>query len=306
MADEVKPGEAKRPRGIGRHFEGWPLAIVAVGIAVIAALLAVPRPVPPDVLPLPVIDHRELGRVMRAQASRAAQVRSEALSFDVRSTGEAFRAHGAAAARGDGESALRALREFRGLAMRVREREGDEPLLRLRAIQTALFTDALARFQRGENVQTEVAELGGNFLDKATTAHWRVGERRLVPTELELSVLFRLRWTELAGLREERAFAPSLEEWKLYYRFLLRHPEHGPHAHEDRLAYITALRRVDLDYPVLLARGVVLYQMGQYAAAEQALRAHIVAQPKGRWRLRAQNHLAAAVARVREGGAAPL
>ncbi len=300
MANEVKQMSPRKRRGLERHLEGWQLAVVAVGIAGVAALLAVPRPVPPDTLPLPRTDPQNLARIAREEAGHADQARRSPLSFETRAAGEAFRSHGQAAARGDNDEAIQALREFRGLVDRVRGRGGEVEVLRLRAIQTELFVDALSRFERGESADKELAELAGNFLEKAQKAGWLGKDRRFALSSVERHTLFRLRWTELAGLRDERAFAPSLDEWKVYYGFLLRHPELGPAAQEDRLTYIAALQRVDLDYPVLLARGVVLYRMGRYGLSEQALRAHIVKHPSGRWRLRAQNYLAAAVEKLRD------
>ena len=42
-------------RRLARHFEGWQLGLLVVSMALLSALLVVPRNVPPELVPPPVI-----------------------------------------------------------------------------------------------------------------------------------------------------------------------------------------------------------------------------------------------------------
>jgi hypothetical protein len=64
---------------------------------------------------------------------------------------------------------------------------------------------------------------------------------------------------------------------------------------------VTAIEKLDHDYPAAMARGVLLYRAGAYEAAAAAFRAQLAARPDGPWTLRAKNHLLAALARAPEG-----
>ena len=110
-------------------------------------------------------------------------------------------------------------------------------------------------------------------------------------TDVLLSMLSAL------GLGQTHPFAPTLNEWRVYYRFLLGRPApQGPERAFDsrrKLEYVAALAEHDGDYPAHLARGVLLYQAGAPAEAAVALRRHLDQMPDGPWALRARNHLAA-------------
>lgn len=292
---KLRPGT----RGLSRHLEGWQPALVAVVIAAACALLVVPRPAGADTIPLPHVDAAEASRaeVRREQQARAAL--SEPLPFLVRAAGESLRSFGRAEAEGRTGEAARALLELRGLARNSLTKHGDEPVLRLLAYQTELFLSAVESWEAGGPEVSDIAELGGAFLHKARAARWTRGERRLVATRAERAALFKVRWVEAAGLRAVGAFAPTANELRIYYRFLLEHPDTTRSA-EEPLRYVSAVEKVDLGYPVLFARGVIYYRTGQFARAAQAFRAHLEKQPNGPWRLRAQNHLLAAAQQARE------
>jgi hypothetical protein len=90
-----------------------------------------------------------------------------------------------------------------------------------------------------------------------------------------------------------------LEQWRTYYRSLLQFPDVPTGASvrdrdEARLGYVIALARKDSQYPADLARGILLQRLGMDEAAADALMLHLAERPEGPWRLRAQNHLAAA------------
>ena len=290
-----RPGEVKR--GIRRHLEGWELGVIAVGIAVLALALAMPRGAEPDVIPLPHVDRPELARVERVERERADLAEAERLPYEVRATGEAQRQYGRAEA--DGNVALAAARrtELRRTATLALSIHGAEPLLRLRAAQTRLFERALARWESGSDATAELEELGGAFVEKARAAGWLAGRRRLDISAAERAALFRIRWGELTGLRDEQPFASSANEWRLYYRFLLEHPDATAPA-DAPLRYVEAAQKYDPSYPGLLARGILELRLGRPQKAALTLQSYLAAKRDGPWRLRAQNHLALAVART--------
>lgn len=285
-----------------RHtrWEGWQLGLLAVGMALLAAWLALPRPVPPSELPLPLVDQRQLRHLRDAEAVRVAEAQQAGLSFDARAVGELVRRHGAASFQGDAHRALRAQQDVRSRARELLRRGGAIELARLRAVQTQLFAAALARFEQTARRDAELQELGGNFEAKARVVGW-LADRRLALSEQQLFVLYRVRWTELVGVREEPLLRLTLSDYRVYYRTLLLHPEGRSELDRDtaRLSYVAALARRDGDYPQLLARGVLLYRMGQPAPAAAALLQHLEAHPEGLWALRARNYALAALAELR-------
>ena len=290
-----RPEEVKR--GILRHLEGWELGVVAVGIALLAMALAMPRGAEPDVIPLPRVDRPELLRVQRVERERAALAEAERLPYEVRATGEAYRQYGRADATGSVTLASARQTELRRTAALAFSVHGAEPLLRLRAAQTHMFERALARWESGNKTTAELDELAGAFLEKARSAGWLAGPRRLDLSSAERAALFRIRWSELTGLRDEQPFASSANEWRLYYRFLLEHPD--PTAPADAaLRYVEAAQKYDPSYPGTLARGILELRLGRPQKAAITLQGFLAAKRDGPWRLRAQNHLALAIARA--------
>jgi hypothetical protein len=67
-----------------------------------------------------------------------------------------------------------------------------------------------------------------------------------------------------------------------------------------RLRKIEELAARDPAYPRLLARGVLLFRMGDYPAAAQAFRDHLAGANDPPYALRARNYLLAANARADE------
>jgi hypothetical protein len=288
------------------HLEGWQLGAVSVGTAILAALLLVPRPVPPDVLPLPVVDRAAQRRESAVEHARAEAARAETLPFDVRRVGEHFRRYGRASASGDETATNAELIDLVRAARAANAQYGPEPLARLRALQGELFGYALTRWEAGGSVNDELIELGGDLVQKARASRWVSGEGHFIATEYERVTLFRIRWTNLTGLMKTLPFPPTLDDWRVYFGFLLEHPE-GKHLDcsassrtEAQLRYVGALEKRDPDYPASLARGVLEYRLGAPARAIVALEAYLAQAPHGPWHLRARNYLAAARARVND------
>ena len=272
-----------------RHLEGWPLGLGVVGAAVLTAVLAVPRPVEPDFIPLPLIDRQQQELEIETERARVHHAKA-GLPLEVRAVGEALRRVGAAATN---TVALvpQLSAQLRRLVDVAVERHGAERLLELRALQAELFAAAIE--QHDDGAERELRELSGGVYRAASERGWF---RALVdPRELE--AFFRVYWAEALGLVHKQPYAPTLNEWRVYYRFLLSRPlGEGAVRKRDvqlRLSYVAALAQHDQDYPARLARGILFYQQAAFADAAAELRAHLERHPDGPWTLRARNHLAA-------------
>ena len=277
-------------RRLGRHLEGWQLGLFVIGMAVLSALLVVPRNVPPELVPPPIIDRLEQRQAAEAEARRATRGR-EGLGLDIRSVGEAVRRYGRAAyAAPDLTSQVQA--QLRRLAAEALARQGPEPLLELRALQTELFVAAVA--SHPEQAPAEAIELAGGLMLAGERQAW-LTPPPLGADENELGTLYRLYWSEATGLRAH-PFAPTLNEWRVYYRFLLGRPTPDADRAGDlrrKLEYVAALEHHDQEYPAHLARGVLLYQSGAAVQSAIELQRHLQQSPDGPWSLRARNYLAA-------------
>lgn len=268
--------------GWRRHLRGWQPGLVAVGLALLAALVAVPRPAEPRELPMPRIDRQQLAREAAIEATRAAAARTTTLPYDVRAAGEALRGYGLASGAQDAAGSARKLAELRRATAKARARYGDDLLLRLRAVQTEMFLEGLALFESTGEVNETLRQLGGDFPEKAGRAGWLDDRGRFLADATERAVLFRVRWSQLAGLIEQHPFSPTLNEWRVYYAFTLAHPTPAAapgEASKLQLRFVQALERVDPDYPGALARGVLLYRLGSYQTATEAFRQHLRAHP---------------------------
>ncbi len=268
--------------------------------AVLSALLFVPRAAEPRDLPVPQIDRREQVWRDRREEALASFAYSGELPFEVRAAGERIRRYGRATARRDRRRATEELGELRSLVLTALEQHGDQPLLVLRAVQTQLFLASLRRWEAGGEHGLALEELAGDFLAAARASGWLDG-RHLVLTRDERRVMYQLRWVRLTGLIDRHPFAPTLNEWRAYYRFLIEHPElgqtrrrGGPTLTALLWGYVEALEKRDPDYPGLLARGILHYKGGDYVAATQAFRAYLDGRPDGPRRPRVRNYLLAA------------
>lgn len=284
---------ASASRGWGRHFEGWPLALSIVLTVALSAALVVPRGVQPDAVPAPQIDRIEQAARVEEEAERAARA-AGGLSFEVRSVGEAYRSWGRAAfAHEDVVPQLEA--QLRRLAKVVIDAHGEEALLDLRALQAQLFVRSLT-LRSDVEPTLDRRELGGDFLALGLEHGW-FGSSPSAADARELGTLFRVHWADVLGLGHRHPFAPTLNEWRVYYRFLLAQPTSTGAEHEGdvrrKLGYVAALAEHDRDYPFHLARGVLLYQRGDPLGAAAELRTHLSQHPDGPWTLRARNYLAA-------------
>lgn len=308
-------------KGVLRHLEGWELALVAVTVALVGIFLLVPFPVPPEDLPLPVADERALADRQRADDGLAAAViplleRDASGLYDLRAFGEAFRAYGRAeasvgqtpSAHGQGSDMYEVVRMRKALIDSVNRARvlGDDKMRGVRAYQKDQFVDQLAVWERTQAASEELTGLGGSFLALASRYGWRT-DHKLDMSERLRGIFFERRWNEVTGLTEG-PYALSLDEYRAFYRFLLTHPavemalappkEACLWADEWRLRKIGEIAHVDPSYPAGLARGVLLYRVGRYPAAADALRDYLAASEDGSYALRARNYMAEAKARA--------
>lgn len=295
------------PRGFSRHFEGWQPGLVAVALAGITALLAVPRSVEPTELPRPIADPRELRHIEATDDAAARSISRSPLDPDVRALGSLLRAMGRADAARD-EAMLAQLRTRISAAVLVAKTQGNEQLLALRAYQMQAFLREVRHFVIVGESSPELEELGGSFPEALRRYGWCEGPFPCVMHmgEHALRVMFKRRWNEIAGLTEG-PFAPTVDELREFYDFLLHHPplqnQRLPTTPQPTfdgsylLRKVDELAAIDPTYPRIFARGVIQYRAGDFRRASQSFSTHIDASPDGPWTLRAQNHLRAALER---------
>jgi len=276
------------------------VALSIVLAAALTAALVVPRGVAPEAVPEPIIDRIEQTARDEQEAERAARA-AGGLPFEVRSVGEAYRNWGRAAFAHE-DVAPQLAEQLQRLAQVASHAHGDESLLDLRALQAQLFVRSLALGSEPEPTR-ERRELGGDFFALGLEHGW-FGSGPEAAEPHELLTLFRVHWADVLGLGRRHPFAPTLNEWRVYYRFLLAQPiSDGPEREGDvrrKLGYVAALAEHDRNYPFHLARGVLLYQLGNPLGAATELRAHLLQHPDGPWTLRARNYLAACGAALAE------
>lgn len=279
-----------------RLLEGWELGAIVVGMVLVTALLAVPRAARPGVFPLPLVDVAEAEAERALREGLVAAAERDGLPFETRAVGDAVRRLGVALSGGaeDAEH-LRALIDERvHSALGAGQLEG---LVRLRAVQAQLFVRAVRAQRFGEPASDELRALGGDFATRALTNGW-AGPHGCIASDDELTALFERRWLELTRLRDEPRFRPKLGELRRYFRFLLLFPEAAPgHAASRaeraaaRLRYVEALGRRDTEYPLSLARGSLLAEMGMMPQSAEALGRHLARPGSTTWNLRARNYL---------------
>src|SRR5258708_7705707 len=96
---------ARKKEGALRHFEGWEVGALAVVVALLGTLLAVPLKVAPEDVPLPVVDGKSLSATLAREAALSAAIVPELEHdvtgpaegrglYDLRALGEELRAYG--------------------------------------------------------------------------------------------------------------------------------------------------------------------------------------------------------------------
>src|SRR5450432_139119 len=127
--------------GFRRHFEGYELGLVTVGMVLTFALLALPRASVPMTLPLPRVDRAEARRSASDERELATRTEAEGLPFEVRAVGEALRRFGRSSAQGEDTSHDQD--DIRTRVKVVFDVKQAPLLFHLRAVQTQYFFAAL-------------------------------------------------------------------------------------------------------------------------------------------------------------------
>ena len=276
------------------------LAAVPVMVGVVGAALLFPRAVVPVRGPLPVPDRAVLAAEATLDDDRAQRAGASPLPAAVRELGGALRAWNGLAFRDDDEveheAHVQALR-LGALAREVRLAHGDEPILALRALQTAAFLREIAHFEATGDETDELRALAGNVVPRMQSIGWIDGHRSNVAAGT-WRVLYRSLWNRATGVASEPAFAISLDDEREVMRLQLVHP-HAPESerpilaaeraaaksaeacralalHEAeavdrwRLEKVEAWAHRDPSYPASYARGVLLFRTGRFAEAARA------------------------------------
>lgn len=238
---------------------------------------------------MPQVDRRAQRLVAERDRALAARWVKQSLPFDVRVVGERLRRLGGAEARGDARDVDGTLLRQAVAKLGAPQQEALRGLL---AVQSELFLEALLRWEATGKPDRDLRELGGSFARRARAAG--LYDRRLHLMSSERRLLFRLRWLKLTGRLEAASFAPSLNDWRAYYRLVLDHPAFFG-AGSERSA-IARLRQLDAGYPADFALGVIAFSRGDYPAAA-ALFGDQLARGDGPWALRARHHRRAALER---------
>jgi hypothetical protein len=274
------------------------VALILVALSLSGAVVIIPRPTYPQILPLPAIDGQQIHAREQEEIRRALSVADGSLDNDARAIGEQVRRVGRTLSTNDfitGPQLEAVRREARALLDREKTASlpaGTEALLNLRALQGQLFLDAVESWRKTGNVTDELRELGGPFHNIARDA-W-IEEASLSLDQDELRLFFRIHWGKVTGLFGVTPFGPSHEELRRYYFSNLIHP---PGAKGDlmsqtlsQIGFVRALAKIEPSYPVLLAEGILQLRLGQSLPALRNLTAHLEKHPDGPWAHIARNH----------------
>lgn len=304
------PRSGKSAPNWSRWLEGWGLLFPSVGVALLAAWLALPQGTMPDYLPLPRLSQLELDRAKRQWRSEANAVRQHPLDYDVRAIGESIRILGRLTHSGESLNGDRR-EQLRAAIQQVRIKTGTSQLGQLRAVQGQFFLDALAAWEQTGVENLELVELGGDFIRIATELSWVVGpkpvgasnaavRRRLLLDEDERLALFITRWSDLAGVKDdaELRLAPVWPMLALRARLRLPLAQLG----QRDFALIDRVSALLPEYPTQLTKGLLYIRLGNHSRAIEALQAHLEAHPDGPYRLRARNHLVYALEQLDGNG----
>lgn len=297
------------------------LALIPVGIGALLLALMMPRATPPDSIPVPRADLRVTSAIAKAEDEMAAASEQNRLPTDVLAVGTAVRDLNTAAESEDKNGALDARRRVDAFVVDVQKRPGgDQDLIRLRALQTRLFLDAVDAWERGEQPKDFIA-VGGAFIARAEEAGW-VKDHRVLLNETERRIAFKTVWNGVTHLDRD-VFSLTLDEERAMYAFYIRHPhppesarlsllstqrtsltpEQCAHARkevhrQESLWLVDKVKRfaaIDPKYPGMYALGVAYAQAGRQDLAIDAFNLFIEQHPDGPYSLRAKNHLKALI-----------
>jgi hypothetical protein len=300
------------------------LALVPVLAAIFFGALMLPRPAVPEEVPLPRIDAVALARVQAEDDDLVRDATAHPLSPTLLLLGTAIRNFvRLEVVEGVDRGQIDLARQSLETAVREATREsGAEGLLRLRAVQTARFVDAVHAFEATGNASEELTDLGGNFVAQMRRVGWMEGNHLLL-SDAALRALQKTRWNQIVSVDRSRELALDLEEQRALFSFYLSHPVTDAHMGQPfeerrkavtdkdechalavgeataketwRLERIKRLGAIDKEYPLSFALGVSNYRAGNYHASVDAFRTHLADSPNGPYSSLARSYLRAAV-----------
>lgn len=298
------------PSRLAKHLEGWQVGALVVLIVSVVTLLLVPRSAIPERVPPPAVTAEEIQRARAANDARAREAVEGELPNTVQIVGALVRALGRAEWEGDRHE-VRAREAALGRAAAAAYLEADA-LDRLRAYQARLFADAYFEAWKTGRVSDDLIELGGQMLRDFAEFGWLNDPATAPPhADLVLSALYKRRFIGTVTKDHPHPLLPldPVEE-----RLLLGYQiEHPPIPRAGTLGEVPApgvfvLRRIDElaalepSYPVLYAKGIVLFRMAEFDQAAQAFDAHIRTAEDAPYRLRAINYLKASLEHATDAG----
>lgn len=269
------------------HFgwlDGWPLILPSAGLALVAALVAVPRATEPRWVPEPVVHPRSLNAELARTTSLAGQARAQPLPFAVRELGEVYRRLGRTQYEGPKALVSDQVQAWRGTLRTVQEHVGNQPVLQLRALQCELLVAAVHDWQNTGKISENLIELGGDLVSLVRATHETL-------TEPEQWALALKRWTTLAGLGKQSEFRASREIELTQLHFFYQQPPAGEDLFTIRMRILKRYADLDSTYPIDYAVGVLLVQSGRADTAATYFAKHLQLHPNGAFALRARNHL---------------
>jgi hypothetical protein len=306
--------------------DGRVLALIPILVGVLLAALLFPHDSPPTDVPLPEIDVRRVAEVERADDERAARAARTPLPAEVRALGEAVRVFNTSEANASPKAPWPEIRNNVDSARNLALDKGLDAIADLRAAQLRRFLDELGIWRKTGHATDELEAEGGSFLRRMTMAGW-VKDNRLVLSDREIRVIFKLKWNAVGRFEQVPELQPTRDEMRVLYSFYLLHPHAGESARESlaaarqnakskddcaalaageqiaaeqwRLDKIDKLAQIDGAYPAAYARGVSLYRAAKFEASAHAFEEWLRIHPDGPLTLRARNHLHAALAQTR-------
>jgi hypothetical protein len=304
---------------------GYLLGLVPVGVGLVLGILCLPRSVPPEDVPVPVVNAQALGRI--ETRDHALGTEPTPLPDDIRALGSAVRAYYAREAKQlvDPYVTPASMNEARtaldNVAFPLEDGKHDDDVLALRATQLEGFLVQVHAFERTGNESAELEALAGPFVRRMREAGW-CSDHACVIDDDALRTMYKLAWNGLLHL-ERPPFTLALDEERALYAFYLRHPHAAEAvrkridearsgarsakacdalseaealgAEQWRIDRVNRLAAIDPSYPKDYALGVLHYRHKDFPAASESFRDWLQAHPDGQWAIRARNYLRASL-----------
>ncbi len=232
------------------------------------SLLALPRSSRPQTLPLPRIDRAEADRLGASGARTVEPNRTHGLA--VRSA-RGGRGHPPFRAFAERWRRYRARHRRPARAHEGRPGQGTElALAQLTRRTDRILPASLGPVRARRKANSELEELGGDFLLHARHNRWFDRGGRFLADDPTRRVLFRLHWADLIGKRNTFRFRPRSTIGASTTAFCCCIPSRRTLPADDentgnavRVRVVNALSRKDPDYPAFFARGLSVRPPGR-------------------------------------------